>query len=323
MNKPSLKPNTAEVRRNRSDTENDCTEQLAELQLRHYRFATAMASAAHDLKTPLCVISGYVDLLLAQKLGLISGKQRGVLEQMQVQGRHLHRVVEDLLTLGAMESQGIRCRFEVGDIPPCLVEIGEIWQPRFAERGLALFTLSNGRLPSFAFDAVKVQRVISNLLENATKYVPAGGSVTVQAELHLWERRVRDEDAENNATGHSRKERRLSSGKNPNAIRIKVSDTGPGIAPEYHTEIFDEFFRLPEANNATSGMGLGLSIAKRLVQASGGKIWVESEPGAGATFSIVLPLQPPVDQSEVEVKLETKHTMPAPALGTVLPVLTR
>ena len=79
----------------------------------------------------------------------------------------------------------------------------------------------------------------------------------------------------------------------PNSVKVSVSDTGPGIPPEYHIEVFDDFFRLPQAENLSDGMGLGLAIARRLVNNMGGKIWVESDPGAGCKFSFIVPLTPP------------------------------
>jgi two-component system sensor histidine kinase/response regulator len=75
-------------------------------------------------------------------------------------------------------------------------------------------------------------------------------------------------------------------------VKVSVSDTGPGISAEFHLEVFDDFFRLP-GNESQEGMGLGLAIARRLVNAMGGKIWVESDPGAGCKFSFLVPFQPP------------------------------
>jgi signal transduction histidine kinase len=75
-------------------------------------------------------------------------------------------------------------------------------------------------------------------------------------------------------------------------VKVSVSDTGPGIAPEYHQEIFDDFFRMAQAGSSGDGVGLGLAIARRLVHAFGGKVWVESEPGAGSKFCFLLPLRP-------------------------------
>lgn len=100
----------------------------------------------------------------------------------------------------------------------------------------------------------------------------------------MWERRAL-------AKSPGKSERRRQAVTAPNAMKVSVSDTGPGIRPEFHQEIFDEFFRLP-GNEATEGMGLGLAIARRLLQAMGGKIWVESELGAGSKFSFIVPLKP-------------------------------
>jgi len=87
------------------------------------------------------------------------------------------------------------------------------------------------------------------------------------------------------------RDRRRQATNVPNAVKVSVADTGPGIRPEFHMEIFDDFFRLPGSESA-EGMGLGLAIARRLLQGMGGKIWVESEPGAGCKFSFLIPMKP-------------------------------
>ena len=96
----------------------------------------------------------------------------------------------------------------------------------------------------------------------------------------------------NVSAARSAAERRRQNVSQPNSVKVSVSDTGPGIPAEYHIEVFDDFFRLPQNEAQTEGMGLGLAIARRLVSAMGGKIWVESELGAGAKFSFILPLKP-------------------------------
>jgi two-component system sensor histidine kinase TorS len=181
-------------------------------------------------------------------------------------------------------------KFEAGNVNACLSEVCRLWSPRFQERGLALYFLANEKVIEFSFDAPKLERVISNLLENASKFTPSGGTVWLHAEPYMWERR-------NSSNRPQPQERRRRPSAQPNSVKISVSDTGSGVPPEYHLEIFDDFFRLP-SNERTEGMGLGLAIARRLVQGMGGKIWVESEPGAGCKFSFILPLTPPTSDPE-------------------------
>ena len=134
-------------------------------------------------------------------------------------------------------------------------------------------------MPSFKFDYQKVQQTVANLLDNALKHTPAGGSVTLRAEAHFWERRSATKSAPLTGGGKGCQQ--------PNSVRVAVTDTGPGIATEHHQEIFEDFVRV---DRNSSGMGLGLAIAKRLVQAHRGKIWVESEPRRGCTFTFLLPM---------------------------------
>ena len=107
----------------------------------------------------------------------------------------------------------------------------------------------------------------------------------LHAEPHMWDRRTGSQPV-------ASEERRRQNLAHPNSVKVSVSDTGPGISPEFHLEVFDDFFRLP-GNESQEGMGLGLAIARRLVNAMGGKIWVESDPGAGCKFSFLVPFQPP------------------------------
>jgi signal transduction histidine kinase len=158
-----------------------------------------------------------------------------------------------------------------------------MWSNRFQEKGLALYFLANDKLPVFPFDTPKLERIISNLLENSFKFTPQGGTVWLHAEPYMWERRA--------AELPSSAERRRQNVTHPNSVKVSVSDTGPGIPAEFHLEVFDDFFRLP-GTEAQEGMGLGLAIARRLVQGMGGKIWVESDAGAGCKFSFLIPYKP-------------------------------
>ena len=258
-------------------------QEYTELRERFQRTTNALASATHDLKTPLSILNGYVELLQSEKLGPISDRQREVLRDMQASGMRLQQFIQDFLTYSALETGGLRMHFETGDINSCLSEVCRLWSGRFQGKGLALYFLANDKLPAFPFDSPKLERVISNLLENSFKFTPQGGTVWLHAEPYMWERR--------SAELPSDAERRRQNLMHPNAVKVSVSDTGPGIPPEFHLEVFDDFFRLPGTENQ-EGMGLGLAIARRLVQGMGGKIWVESDPGGGCEFSFLIPFKP-------------------------------
>lgn len=267
-------------------------QEYSQLRERYLRTTNALASAAHDLKTPLAILNGYVELLQSEKLGGLNERQQEVLRDMRANGHRLQRYIQDFLSFSVLETGELKMKFETANINACLSEVCRLWSPRFQDKGLALYFLANEKVIEFPFDAPKVERVISNLLENAFKFTPSSGTVWLHAEPHMWERR--SITASPFAT-----ERRRRPLAHPNSVKISVSDTGPGVPPEYHLEIFDDFFRLPSTDK-TEGMGLGLAIARRLVHGMGGKIWVESEPGAGCKFSFIIPMKPPVNGSEGE-----------------------
>jgi len=277
-------PSTAKGRASSPNSADDVAGDLEQLRDHLRKTTTALASAAHDLKTPLAILNGYIELLQSQKLGPLNERQREIMGDMFLSGQRLQHFIQDFLTFSLLETGELRMQFVEGDMNVCLSEVCRLWSTRFQERGLALYFLANDKLTPFAFDLPKIQRVISNLLENACKYTPQGGTVWLHAEPHMWERRSASESAANG-------DRRRQSMNIPNAIKVSVADTGPGIRPEFHLEIFDDFFRLPGSESA-EGMGLGLAIARRLLQGMGGKIWVESEPGAGCKFSFIIPLKP-------------------------------
>src|SRR5581483_2451432 len=214
-------------------------QEYTQLRERFQRCTNALASAAHDLKTPLSILAGYIELLQSEKLGGLNEKQRQILKDMRSSGQRLQTFIQDFLTYSVLETGELRMQFEVGNLNSCISEVCNLWSNRFQEKGLALYFLANEKLPNFPFDSAKVQRVLSNLLENSSKFTPSGGTVWLHAEPHMWERRSVQKPA---STG----ERRRQSLGHPNSIKVSVSDTGPGIAPEFHLEVFDDFFRLPQ-----------------------------------------------------------------------------
>ncbi|HXZ78976.1 MAG TPA: HAMP domain-containing sensor histidine kinase [Terriglobales bacterium] len=283
---PSVCPSLPDPEISATDTPPlDLRQAYEELRVQYQRCSAALATAAHDLRTPLAVVSGYIELLISGKLGSLNEKQQRVLEDMQVSGIRLQRLVTDFLTFASLQTGAVNLRLEPQDINACLQELSGFWLPRFQEKGVAFYFLSNPIIEPFPFDYDKIQRVVSNLLENALKFTQTGGTVWLHAEPQLWERRS------SHKPHPDFQERRKRTVLTANAVRVSVSDTGPGISPEYHQEIFGEFFQVPASGADDLGMGLGLAIARRLVQAHGGKIWVESEPNCGCKFSFLLPLK--------------------------------
>ena len=238
-----------------------------------------LASAAHELKTPLAVIKGYYDLMLTGSLGRLTDKQRDILEESKDSCERLVRLVSMFLNYSALESGKLVLQLRENDLRDCLDDLAKRWSEAFQRKGVKLEASFDPSIPTFRFDYQKVQQAAANLLDNSLKHTPAGGSVTLKAGPHFWERRV--------AAVAPVEERRRFRLPRPNSVEVSVADSGPGIAAEHHQEIFEDFVRV---DRNTSGMGLGLAIAKRLIQAHRGKIWVESEPKIGSKFTFLLPM---------------------------------
>src|SRR6266852_4754352 len=239
-----------------------------------------LASAALELKTPLAVIKGYYDLLLTSSLGRLTEKQRDILEESKESCERLVRLVSMFLNYSALESGKLVLQLRDNDLRDCLDEMAKRWAEAFQRKGVKLEVQLDPSIPTFRFDYQKVQQAAANLLDNSLKHTPPGGNVTLIARPHFWERRV--------AEAAPSQERRRVRLPRPNSVEVSVTDSGAGIPPEHHQEIFEDFVRV---DRNTSGMGLGLAIAKRLVQAHRGKIWVESEAKKGSTFSFLLPIE--------------------------------
>jgi signal transduction histidine kinase len=273
-----IQPTVQELLQEREITYRNLLAAYLRLQEVNRQKTVFLASAAHELKTPLAVIKGYYDLLLTGSLGKLTDTQSDILQESKESCVRLVRLVSMFLNYSALESGKLVLHLRENDLLECLGELAQGWQKAFQRKQVRLEAQFEKGLPVFKFDYQKVQQAVANLLDNALKHTPAGGSVTLRVRPHFWERRV---------TGSApRSERRRSQAAKHNSVEVAVSDTGPGIAAEHHQEIFEDFVRV---DSNTSGMGLGLAIAKRLVQAHRGKIWVDSEPRRGCTFTFLLP----------------------------------
>jgi signal transduction histidine kinase len=252
----------------------------------------ALSAAAHDLKTPIAVLSGYVDLLLSEKLGDLTPRQREILSEMQSSSTRLISYVNDSISFSSVKVGKYSPNFELGDLNACISEVCGFWTTCFQNKNIAFYVLLPEKLKPFPFDYHKTQRVLSNLLENAMKNTPEGGTVWLSAEPYVWERRAVTRAWSGTA------ERRKQQRHIHNSVRIIVSDTGTGIAPEFYQDIFEEYVRLAQPGGRSTGSGLGLAIARNLMNALQGRIWVESEVAVGSKFFVLIPMNPVAGNSK-------------------------
>ncbi len=226
--------------------------------------AEFISIATHELKTPINVIGGYAELLETGAYGDVPGKQREVLASMREQTRVLTRLVNQLLDMSRLEAGGLKVHVEVADLPALLEELRRSFEPLARQQQIELVMQIEPSTPrEVPLDAARVrEQLLGNLLSNALKFTPEGGRI------------------------------RLRARGAPDAAVIEVSDTGVGIPPEKLPHIFDKFYQVG-ADARSKGAGLGLSIAREIVEAHGGRIEAESTPGRGTTFRISLPLRVP------------------------------
>jgi len=242
-----------------------------------------LVAAAHEFKTPLVVMLGYTDLLHRGDLGPLNSKQREVLREMQDGAERLQKVIQSLLLLCELRSSSSQSpNPESGpatDVNENIKELFNYWRPAAKLKSIRYGFRPAQGAPRVAVEPLRLQHIVSNLIENALNYTPKSGRVEIRATTCFWDRRK--------ARTHSLfgVERRVDR-KVENAVCISVRDTGPGIAARYHEDIFGDFVQLSKASSR--GTGLGLAIARRLVESYRGAIWVESEPGKGSEFKVLL-----------------------------------
>ena len=214
-----------------------------------------IADVAHELRTPLSVIQGNAEGMLD---GLYPADQAH-LEPVLDETRVMARLLDDLQTLSTAEAGALRLHREPVGPAQLVEEAVAAWRSGAEAVGVALGQWVTPGLPALDVDAVRIGQVLGNLVSNAVRHTPAGGSVVVSAEP-------------------------AGGGK---AVSFAVTDTGPGIDPAVIPHVFDRFVRSRDSR----GSGLGLAIAKSLVAAHGGEISAESPPGGGTTMRFVLPVE--------------------------------
>ncbi|MCS7222005.1 MAG: GAF domain-containing protein [Anaerolineae bacterium] len=227
-------------------------------------------NVSHELRTPLTLIMGYVELLREGALGSLSPEQEHAVAVLASQSARLKLMVEQLLTLQTFRRDALcKERFDLG---PWLTQHVRAWAARAAAAGVELMLDLSPDLPPILADSSLLSHVINNLLDNAIKFSPDGGRITVRARV------VADGEPS-------------SSHALPSLI-ISVTDEGIGIPPDKLNRVFERFYQVNGGlARRFGGMGIGLALCQRIVEAHDGRIWAESEgEGRGSTFYIMLPL---------------------------------
>jgi PAS domain S-box-containing protein len=223
-----------------------------------------LANISHELRTPLVTVLGYSDLLLGEKLGELTPRQRGALEVVTQSARRLKSFIEELLELSRHELTKQAYTFAPLDVGDVATQAVLALAPRFAERGLRVRVGVARGTPLALGDRERVLQVLVNLLGNAERYSPDGSPIRVAAA------EVR-----------------------PGRIEVSVSDRGAGIAPEHLAHIFDRLYQVRDDRSPRhkgGALGIGLAIVKSIVEAHGGEVSVRSRVGRGTTFRFSLPV---------------------------------
>jgi signal transduction histidine kinase len=253
-----LAPNRADEFGELAQSFQAMTRQLVELDKLKAEFVSV---ASHELKTPINVIVGYLQLLEEGIYGPLNDKQKEVHKTVGLQANTLLRLVKQLLDVSRFEAGGGRLEPRKIVLDKFLDELEQAFHVLAVQREVRFRIERRGPLPDEVYwDVDRINEVLGNLLANAFKFTPRGGTVTLGIEA-------------------------LSG-----SVTLEVTDTGAGIPPDQLPRIFDKFYQADNQRAAAaSGSGLGLAIAKQIVEAHGGAIQCDSTPGVGTTFSITLP----------------------------------
>jgi signal transduction histidine kinase len=219
-----------------------------------------LANMSHELRTPLNAILGYTELMADGAYGEPSEKMLGILKRLEANGRHLLGLINDVLDLSKIEAGQLVLELSDYTVQDIAQTVRSTLEPLAADKKLAFKVEMPSELPPGHGDGRRLTQVLINLVGNAIKFTDAG-EVAIKAEA-------------NNGSFH-----------------VSVRDTGPGISAADQAKLFQEF---QQADNAITrkkgGTGLGLAISKRIIEMHGGRIWVESQPGQGSTFTFTLPV---------------------------------
>jgi signal transduction histidine kinase len=248
--------------------------------------------ASHELRTPLVAIQGYNSIMLKEKLGPLTERQKKGLLVSEANITRLANIVKDILDIARIDEKKLNLSRLPVDVNELLQQVTEEMRPLAEERNQQMSFLPGPNLPLVEIDKGRIIQVLTNLIMNAIRFTPDQGKIRLASTLYV------SPESDNSKNRY---------------VQLMISDTGIGIPEEYYEKIFERFFEVQSSEYHSSGTtefksggsGLGLSIVKGIVEEHGGKVWVTSElaiGGHGSTFFFILP-----------VKAESDETAPEPA----------
>lgn len=283
----------------RSDRD-ELLQQLLQANLRLQQYdqerTNFLARALHDLRAPLTSIRGICGLLLEGEVGSLNPQQRDLLQRVQSSGRRLSRMSSGMFELSVQGRVQRALRLEPADLEACVNRALQEVSSQVQEKQIQVVS----RVPNSSgilIDSEQIDQILINLLENACKFTPRGGKIEIQGNLVSWDFRTSAAKA---------------SGSAPNAYKIEVRDSGPGIPQNMLEAIFEQYTSLTGGEDRSGG-GLGLAICKLAASAHGGKIWATSNH-EGAIFSLVLPYDPRVSERRPRPLTSEGRPLPAQAV---------
>lgn len=240
----------------------------AELQRLDEAKSAFVSVAAHELRTPLTSITGYIEMLLDGDAGSLNPQQMDYLRIVESGSQRLLRLTRDLLDVARLESGRFELVLRPTDLGALVAQVIAEQRPQLEERDQRVELVAEAGLPQALIDRGRTVQIVANLVGNASKFSPPATSIRVSL---------------------------AQAQENPGYLRLTVKDAGPGISQNDQAHLFRPFARGKQAvDGGQPGTGLGLYIAKSLVELHGGQITIESEPGSGAAFSLTLPVAAPL-----------------------------
>ncbi len=241
-------------------------EAYAQLQMLDRMKSDFLNAISHELRTPLAPILGYTEILLSGGMGALPpASVRGV-QAIDESAKRLLRLIESLLAFVRLDHGGVALNREPVDLASLLIRVAETFQARVVERKQSLHVDCVKGLSPVLADPQELVMALTHLVDNATKFTPTGGTITLRAKPATTE-----------------------DGKP--AVDVTVEDTGIGISPDLHGKIFERFFQVDSSpTRQFGGVGIGLAVVKQIIEAHGSRVRVESEPDRGSTFGFSLPV---------------------------------